>query len=205
MLETIAERGLGAGIWLLVGNSAAVLDGEPLGMLRELAGRFGMRAMARPGLALYGLAPAFEPSEPAAVGLLRERLRPVMAWKTRVTSVRAIEAGAVVGYNGTFVASEPMRVALLAVGYADGLKRAVAGKGWVLVRGERAPFVGRVSMDQAVVDVTGIDWVTAGDEVVLIGAQGADGISAEDHAGWAGTIVWEVFTSITQRVERVQV
>ncbi len=203
MLSKIAERSLGVGLWLHVGNSAAVLSGEPVGMLRELAGRFGMRAMVRPGLALYGLAPGFEPDEPEAVKALRGRLRPVLSWKTRVTSVRAIEAGAVVGYNGTFVASEPMVVALLAVGYADGLKRAVAGKGWVLVRGERAPFVGRVSMDQAVVDVTEISGVEAGDEVVLIGAQGSDGISAEDHAGWAGTIAWEVFTSITQRVERI--
>jgi alanine racemase len=161
--------------------------------------------MARPGLALYGLAPEFEPEEPAAVTAWRSKLRPVLEWKTRVTGVRDIPAGQVVGYNGTFVASEPMQVALLAVGYADGLKRALSNRGHVLVRGQRAPIIGRISMDQTVVDVTGIDGVTHGDEVVLIGRQGGRTVTAEDHAAWAGTIPWEVFTSITSRVERYEV
>jgi alanine racemase len=108
----------------------------------------------------------------------------------------------VVGYNGTFVATEPMRVALLAVGYADGLRRELSNRGYVLVRGSRAPIVGRISMDQTVVDVTEIPEVAPGDEVVLLGRQGDEGITAEEHARWAGTIPWEIFTGIAERVER---
>ena len=158
--------------------------------------------MVRPGLGLYGLTPGFEPSEPVVVAALGERLRPVLEWKTRVVSVRSIEAGQVVGYNGTFVASEPMRIALLAVGYADGLRRELSNRGEVLVRGCRAPIVGRISMDQTVVDVTGLDRVAVEDEVVLLGRQGNEVITAEDHARWAGTIPWEILTSIAARVER---
>jgi alanine racemase len=161
--------------------------------------------MVRPGLALYGLAPEFAPEEPVAVARLRPGLRRVMEWKTRVVSVRSIAAGRVVGYNGTFVATEPMSLALIAVGYADGLKRGLSNRGEVLVRGQRAPIVGRISMDQTVVDVTGIPNVAPGDEVVLLGRQSEESIAAEEHARWAGTISWEIFTSIASRVERVKV
>ena len=208
MVERISDLGLRAE-WLHVGNSAAVLAGDALLALRELCARFGLRPMARPGLALYGLAPEFVPDEPEPVAGLRARLRRVLEWKTRVVSVRTVAAGQVVGYNGTFVATEPMRLALLAVGYADGLRRALSGRagkhgGSVLVRGQRAPIVGRISMDQTVVDVTEIPGVAAGDEVVLLGRQGAESITAEEHAVWAGTIPWEIFTSIAPRVERIQ-
>ncbi len=201
MVEQIFAGGF-APEWLHVGNSAAVLSGGPLEGLRAICDRFGMRAMARPGLALYGLAPEFSPEEPLTARELRGRLRRVLEWKTRVVSVRAIEAGAVVGYNGTFVATEPMRVALLAVGYADGLRRELSNRGAVLVRGCRAPIVGRISMDQTVVDVTEVSGVVPGDEVVLLGRQGDGRITAEEHAAWAGTIPWEMFTGIADRVER---
>ncbi len=204
-LAPTVQRIFAAGMrpeWLHVGNSAAVLAGEALRELQAVCGRFGLRAMARPGLALYGLAPEFAPEEPAQVTELRGRLRRVLEWKARVVSVREIEAAAVVGYNGTFVATEPMRVALLAVGYADGLRRELSNRGYVLVRGSRAPIVGRISMDQTVVDVTEIPEVAPGDEVVLLGRQGDEGITAEEHARWAGTIPWEIFTGIAERVER---
>jgi alanine racemase len=110
-----------------------------------------------------------------------------------------------VGYNGTFVATEPMRLALVAVGYADGLPRSLGNRFHLLVRGERAPLVGRVSMDQSVVDVTEIPGVAAGDEVVLIGTQGSETITAYDHARATGTIPWEVFTRIGPRVARAAV
>ena len=207
-LERMVGQVLAGGLkpdWLHVGNSAAVLAGEvPLALL-ELCGRYGLRAMARPGLALYGLAPEFAPEEPAIVAKLRGKLQRVLEWKTRVVSVRSIEAGRVVGYNGTFVATEPMRLALLAVGYADGLNRALSNRGSVLIRGQRAPIVGRISMDQTVVDVTEIPGVAAGDEVVLLGRQGEESITAEDHARCAGTIPWEIFTSIGARVARIEV
>jgi alanine racemase len=116
-----------------------------------------------------------------------------------------VDAGAVVGYNGTFVASEPMRLALIATGYADGLDRRLGNHFSLLVRGERAPLVGRISMDQAVLDVTEIAGVQSGDEVVILGAQGSETITAFDHAQAAGTIPWEVFTRIGPRVPRVAV
>ncbi len=209
-LEALVTRVVAAGLrpnWLHVGNSAAVLGGEAVSALAGLAVQWGMRAMARPGLALYGLAPEFLPPAAelttASVAALRARLTPVLTWKTQVVSVRAVEPGAVLGYNGTFVATEPMRVALLAVGYGDGLRRGLSNRGTVLIRGERAPIVGRISMDQTVVDVTEIAGADVGDEAVLLGRQGEDRISPEEHAAWAGTIVWEILTSIAERVERV--
>jgi len=100
------------------------------------------------------------------------------------------------------VATEPMRLALVAIGYADGLDRKLGNRFSLLVRGQRAPIVGRVSMDQTVIDVTEIEDVKAGDEVVIIGAQGEERITAFDHADAAATIPWEVFTRIGARVER---
>jgi alanine racemase len=202
-LQEIASAGLSAK-WLNVGASAALLNGE-VAPITDLARRFDMKAMLRPGLALYGVAPRFEPDEPAGVVAARERLKPVLAWKTQVVSVREIPAGSVVGYNGTFVATEPMRVALLAVGYADGLDRRLGNCFSLLVRGQRAPLVGRISMDLAVVDVTEIDGVAPGDEVVILGSQRAETISAFDHAEATGTIPWEVFTRIGARVRRIAV
>ena len=193
---------------LNVGNSAALLGGQAA-TLGALAERFGMKTMLRPGLALYGLAPEFDPAseggEPARLVAAHKRLQPVLTWKTKIVGVRAVAAGTVVGYNGTFVATEPMKLALLAAGYADGLDRKLGNRFSVLVRGQRAPLVGRISMDQAVIDVTEIDGVEAGDKVVLLGSQGAETISAFDHARAGGTIPWEVFTRIASRVSRVSV
>ena len=189
-------------MWLNVGNSAAVLDGETTGRLQKLAAKYAMRLMVRPGLALYGVAPEFSPEEPREVTELRGLLKPVLSWKTRVGGLRTIEAGDLVGYNGTFVATEPMRVALLAVGYGDGYRRSLGNRAEVLVAGERVPVIGRVSMDQVTVDVTDVPGVAAGDEVVLLGRQGQECIPVEELAGLEGTIAWEVFTSIGARVER---
>jgi alanine racemase len=190
--------------WLSVGSSAALLNGGA-GRIWALARRWGMKAMIRPGLALYGVAPQFVPDEPATVAAARARLKPVLTWKTRVVGVRTVDAGAVVGYNGTFVATEPMRLALLPLGYADGLDRRLGNRFSLLVRGERAPLVGRISMDLAVLDVTEIDGVAAGDEVVVLGSQGAETITAFDHAEATETIPWEVFTRIGARVRRIGV
>jgi alanine racemase len=195
--------------WLNVGNSAALLAGEAH-PIAEIAARHGMRAMLRPGLALFGVVPRFDPefesAEPAGLTAAREALRPVLEWKSQVVGVRQVEPGAVVGYNGTFVATEPMRLALVAVGYADGLARVLGNRFSLLVKGKRAPLVGRVSMDQAVIDVTEIAGVEPGDEVVIIGSQGraqdVEPITAYDHADATGTIPWEVFTRIGARVAR---
>ena len=192
---------------LSVGASAALLGGEAA-PIAALAARLGLRPMLRLGLALYGVAPRFSPPfesgrRPPALDQALSQLKPVLAWKTRVTSVRSIPAGAEVGYNGMFVATEPMRLALLPLGYADGLDRRLGNRFNLLVCGQRAPLVGRISMDQAVLDVTEIPGVAAGDEVVILGAQSGEAITAFDHADAAGTIPWEVFTRIAGRVARV--
>jgi alanine racemase len=103
------------------------------------------------------------------------------------------------------VATEPMRVALVAIGYGDGLDRRLGSHFSLLVHGQRAPLVGRISMDQAVIDVTEIENVVPGDEVVVLGSQGDETITAFDHAIAAETIPWEVFTRISQRVGRIEV
>ena len=194
--------------WVNVGASASLLAGDAA-RIAALGARYGMKAMMRPGLALYGVIPqfdpAFEPQEPVSLTAARTQLHPVMQWKALVAGVRSIPAGAVVGYNGTFVATEAMRLALVAAGYADGLDRRLGNRFSLLVHGMRAPLVGRVSMDMAVVDVTEIAGVEPGDEVVILGTQGGETITAFDHAETTGTIPWEVFTRIGARVPRVAV
>ena len=208
VLTSISAAGLFAE-WLNVGNSAALLAGQAR-PFSELAARHGMKALLRPGLALFGIVPEFDPAfsaadEPPSLAAARAILQPVLTWKSSVIGVRSVPAGATVGYNGTFVATEPMRLALIAVGYADGLDRSLGNNFHLLVRGQRAPLVGRVSMDQAVVDVTEIPGVAAGDEVALIGTQGDESVTAHDHARATGTIPWEVFTRIGPRVARTAV
>jgi alanine racemase len=207
VLGRVKSAGFHAG-WLNVGNSAALLAGQAR-VIASLAAHYGMKAMMRPGLALYGLIPPFdprfEPDEPSTLRDARAALRPVLSWKSEVISVRSVPAGTAVGYNGTFVATEPMRLALIACGYADGLDRKLGNRFSVLVRGESAPLVGRVSMDQAVLDVTEIADVASGDEVVLLGSQGTGTISAFDQAEATETIPWEIFTRIGPRVRRIEI
>lgn len=203
-LQQIRESGLKPE-WLNVGNSAALLAGQAP-IIADLAAQHQMKALLRPGLALYGLAPHYDPgfesAEPQILVEARRQLQPVLSWKSKVVTVRSIERAAAVGYNGTFVATEPMRIALVAAGYADGLDRRLGNRFSLLVQGQHAPLIGRISMDHSVVDVTEIPGVAAGDEVVLIGQQGSAAISAEDHASASGTIAWEIFTRIGARVLR---
>ncbi len=151
--------------------------------------------LVRAGLVLYGESPVpeFQP-------LL---LRP-LAWKTRVALVHDLPQGAGVSYGRTFVAERPMRVALLPIGYADGFPRALSGRGaQVLINGARCAVLGRVTMDQVVVDVSDSGAVEEGDEVVLIGRQGEAEITAREFAAQAGTIPWDIFTGIKSRVVRI--
>ncbi len=207
VLRRVEAAGIHAGL-LNVGNSSALLAGNAA-RIAALSAKYGMKTLMRPGLALYGLVPHYDPpfdrEEPIFLARARRNLRPVLSWKSSVVSVRSIPEGAVVGYNGTFVATEPMRVALVAAGYGDGLDRKLGNRFSMLVRGQRAPIVGRVSMDQSVIDVTEIADVAAGDEVVMIGSQGSESISAFDHAEVCATIPWEVFTRIGARVSRTAV
>jgi alanine racemase len=206
-LSRISSAGL-FGEWLNVGNSAALVSDQAR-VIADLAARHGMKALVRPGLALYGLVPAFDPdfesAQPESLTAARASLQPVLSWKTQVVSVRTVQPGAVVGYNGTFVATEPMQLALIAAGYGDGLTRSLGSRFSLLVRGALAPLVGRISMDQAVLDVTEIPNVQPGDEVVISGTQGGQTITAFDHAAAAATIPWEIFTRISSRVPRIAV
>jgi alanine racemase len=129
----------------------------------------------------------------------------VLAWKTRVVSLRIIEAAEGAGYNLTFRATRRTRLALIPVGYADGLNRLLSNCGRALVRGKQVPIAGRISMDQTILDVTDIPDVEIGDEVVLIGEQGNESITAYDLADAAGTIPYEVTCAIGARVRRVLV
>ena len=149
--------------------------------------------MVRGGIALYGYPPV-----PGVEGL-----RPAMRWVTRAVMVKELHEGERVGYGGTFTAEKPTRVMTLPVGYADGYRRAISGKGCVLVRGQRAKVLGRVCMDQIMVDVTGIEGAQAGDEAVLLGRQGDDCIDANEMAAWLDTISYEVLCSPSRRVPRV--
>ena len=183
--------------WVHAGSSSSVDDpAREATWLAELARSVGARAMVRCGIALYGYCLPIEGAG-AAESKIRAALKPVMTWKTRVLDVREMAAGETVGYNATFTAPGPMRLALLPVGYADGLRRELASTnakagGWVMVRGQRAPIVGRVSMNLTMVDVSGIDGVRVGDEVVVLG----DGATADDHARIAGTISYEILCGV---------
>ncbi len=175
-----------------LGNTSGVDEGSTMEWVRWAAERMGARAMVRTGFALYGHC---LPLDTGAVGALGAQVQPVLTWKTRVIGVREIGTGSTVGYGATFVAKSLMRLALVPVGYADGFRREASsgmGDGWVMVAGQRARVVGRVSMNLTTVDVTDIAKVAVGDEVVLLG----DGVSAEEHAGWCGTIAYEILCGI---------
>jgi alanine racemase len=157
--------------------------------------------MVRVGLATYGLSPfAPAPLPPEAQAL---NLRPALAWKTTLAQVKRLPAGHPVSYGATYHCPTDRLIAVIPVGYADGFRRGPANFGEVLVRGQRAPIVGRVCMDQTMVDVTDIPGARTGDEVVLIGHQGGQAITAEDVAARIGTINYEVVSAILPRVPRV--
>ena len=164
------------------------------------------RTMVRPGIALYGYSLAFtRAGKPAAVAELP--LRPVLSWKTRVLTVKEVAAGEAVGYMGTFVTQAQSRIAVLPVGYADGYPRLLSNRARMIVRGEYAPVVGRVSMDLTIVDVSHIRGVAVGDEVVLIGkgnGAGADkSVDAVELARLCESVPYEILCGLSQRVPRV--
>jgi alanine racemase len=151
--------------------------------------------LVRCGLPVYG----YFPVTPPPPGLA---LRPVLSWKARVLQVYDIRSGERVGYGGTFAAPGAVRTATVSVGYADGYPRRLSNRGELLVRGRRARVVGRVSMDFLSIDISGIDDVAVGDEVVVIGRQGDEVITADDLAAELDTIAYEVLTGIGSRVVR---
>ena len=153
-------------------------------------------SMVRPGLMLYGIYPS-----PGMAS--RVALKPVLSWKSRILQLKAAAKGSSISYGQTFVTRRKSLIATLPVGYADGYPRLLSNRGAVLVRGKRAPIVGRVCMDLTMIDVTDIRGVRQGDEVVLLGCQGREKISADEMALWVGTISYEILTSISARVPRI--
>jgi alanine racemase len=162
------------------------------GAVRYLEARF---SLVRPGIMLYGYH-----TLPDSIPV--PDLKPVLSLRTCIAQLRTIQPGRTVSYNGTFTAARPTRIAVLPIGYADGVSRHLSNRGQVLIRGQRAPITGLVCMDMMMVDVTHISGAALGDEAVLIGRQGQDRITANDVAAWAGTIPYEVLCSIGPRVPR---
>jgi alanine racemase len=148
----------------------------------------------RPGLLLYGIVP------PPLGSTLA--LTPIMTLSSRIVAVKGVRGGEGVGYGLKFTAERPATIAIVPAGYADGLDLRLAGRGSVLIRGRRAPIVGSVNMDMLMADVTGLD-VSPGDEVVMIGTQGADRIDVREMAAQIGTIPYEILCRIGSRIERV--
>ncbi len=184
VLQTVAELGLRPPL-VHAANSAATLS------IAEA--RFDM---VRPGIAIYGLDPSPDVRVP-------EEFRPALSFKTQVSQVKWIAAGEGISYGSTYVTRQPTRIAVLPVGYADGFRRAPRNWGSVLIHGQEAPLLGRVCMDQCMVDVTHIPRTRMGDEVVLIGRQGEATLTAEQVAERLGTINYEVVAEILARVPRV--
>ncbi len=170
--------------------------------LRHIAGSAAMVRLpesrldlVRPGILLFGVYPSRDVPRELDV-------RPVLSWKSRVAYFKVVKAGSPVSYGWSFRPLRMTRIVTIPVGYGDGYPRSMSGKAQLLIRGKRYPVVGRICMDQLLVD---IGWETAynGDEVVLIGSQGEERIAADELADWAGTISYEILTGINTRVPRL--
>lgn len=148
--------------------------------------------MVRPGIALYGCPPVKTHLD----------LRPALCWQTEVVHLKRVKKGETIGYGRTYKAEGDILVATLPVGYGDGYHRAQSGRGQVLIGGEKAPVIGRVCMDQTMVDVTNVKGVRVGSAVVLIGRQGELEMTPDDVAKACGTISYEVLLAPTNRVEK---
>ncbi len=185
LLKQLAARGVYIR-WRHCANSAAILD-LPYTHLD----------LVRPGIALYGL----YPSQEVRCGLVE--LQPVMSLKARVAFVKEVPPGTSVSYGRTYTTAERTRLATIPLGYADGYPRLLSNQSEVLIKGQRAPVVGRVCMDHLIVDVGRIPDVVQGDEVVLLGRQGEEEVTADELAARLGTINYEIVCMVSERVPRV--
>jgi alanine racemase len=184
VIERIRGAGIGASL-LHMAKSAALITVQ--------GSHFDL---VRPGLSLYGIYPA--PELQAEI-----TLKPVLSWKTRILQLKRVPQGASLGYGRTFTTRRESVIGTLPVGYADGYHRLLSNRAFVLVAGKRAPIAGRISMDLTTVDLTDIDGIKQGEEVVLLGSQADATISADEMASWAETISYEILTSIGARVPRI--
>ena len=158
--------------------------------------------MVRCGIALYGYYPDGAAGRP---GEGSQGLRPAMSYTTRVLQVNKIAAGAGVSYGHTYIAERDMKLAVLPVGYSNGYMRALSNRAQVIIRGQRVPIRGTVCMNMCMADVTDIDGVSAGDEVVLLGSQGNETIDADEIGTWCTTISYEILCALGNNNERVNV
>ena len=155
--------------------------------------------MIRPGISIYGLLPDVSMADEMLF------LKPALTWKTRILQLRDVPAGVGISYGLTYKTTRRSRIAVLGVGYGDGYPRILSNRAEVIVKGKRAPIAGRVCMDLTMIDVTHIDGVSVGDEVVLLGQMGDERISAEEVGTWAESINYEIVTRIMPRTKRVYI
>lgn len=153
---------------------------------------------ARLGIILYGLKPSYS-------NVLPDGIKPALSWHSVVSVVKQVRCGETIGYGRTFVAKKEMKIATVCAGYADGYNRLLSNKFYVLVNGKKAPIVGRICMDQFMIDVTDVPNVRQGSKVVLIGTSGNETITADDMANAIGTIGYEIVCNISKRVERIEI
>lgn len=158
----------------------------------------GFSSLNRLGIIMYGLKPDY-------INMLPDGIEPVMEWKSVISMIKNIYPGETIGYGRTYKVENEMRIATIPTGYADGYNRRLSNKGYVLIHGERAPIVGRICMDQFMVDVTDIPMAKVYDEVVLIGKSGDQIFTADDMAQMLGTISYEVVCDVGKRVPRVYI
>ena len=160
-----------------------------------------IQSLVRPGHAIYGyISPARGDAPPSAL-----RVQPVLSWKARIVAIKDLPAGARIGYGGSFIAAAPMRIAVLAAGYADGISHKLSNKGKVIAGGRFAPIVGPVSMDLTTIDISGSPQLGSGDEVTLLGRERELSLDAQQIARTAGTISYNVLCGISARVKRYYV
>lgn len=171
----------------------------PAGVIRHCANSAAIHRypeaafdMVRAGISMYGYPPV-ETELP---------LQPVMDWRTAVTYVKKVSPGEKISYGCTFSADNEMQVATIACGYGDGYHRCASGQAEVIIQGKRCPVIGRICMDQMMIDVTALEDVEPGDEAILIGTDGDARITAEDLGAWSHTISYEVLLAATERVHR---
>ncbi len=159
------------------------------------------KPLVRPGHAIYGYVSLARGNAPACA----LRVEPALSWKARIITVKDLPAGARVGYGGTFVTAAPMRIAVLAAGYADGISHRLSNKGKVIAGGQLAPILGKVSMDLTTIDISASPHLNAGDAVTLLGREGDVSLDAQQIAQTAGTISYNVLCGISARVKRFYV
>jgi len=192
-LERLRALGIDPGVVHLANSAAIVTRPET------------WADMVRPGVILYGYHPGYDPAEKREEAEKRLPLKPVMSLRSRVISLRSVPAGAGVGYNATFVAKRPTRIAVLAAGYGDGIHRSLGNRGSVLLRGKLVPIVGIISMDVTMIDVTDVEGVEIGDVATVYGTDGKEILPANRVARGVGTVTSDLLCAVSQRVPRLYV